>query len=347
MDANAEGNQVLEFQGLRELADLLHVLCVVLLPISSSDEGAELVLAEGGLFQGPRSASCLLAGVNEHNDLAARGSLNDLLVSDLVHEHHPLHCFAFIDPNVLLLQRDRSVGLVEVEETWRFLGPMPYLLLFLGGGHLDAQKGGYVFVVGEGSTKSHSTYGLEGAVCSLADDAGEEGFEDGASLVMEHVDLVYDHELDHLKEGSFPCLASDNVPLLGGSHDDLGFFDLVLAKLHVACEFSDFDAIVDPLPAQLPVKSAIQIAHCFSNQCLHGGDVDHLELVHLEVAAKRRPILHAILVQKSQDSEQRDIRLPCASRRTDQHVLIALKCSRVHLRLDPIQRLEWEHSLGP
>ena len=58
-----------------------------------------------------------LTGVTENENLMLSCSFDDLLVADLVHEHHSLDCFFLRDSDVDLFKRYGSVALVEVMQT--------------------------------------------------------------------------------------------------------------------------------------------------------------------------------------------------------------------------------------
>ena len=48
---------------------------------------------------------------------------------------------------------------------------------------------------------------------------------------MQEMDLIDDDQPDELGVGALPRLPGDNIPFLGGTHDDLGGIDLFFVQL--------------------------------------------------------------------------------------------------------------------
>ncbi len=63
--------------------------------------------------------------------------------------------------------------------------------------------------------------------------AGDDGLDDGSSLVVQQVHLVNDEQAHRRRHRHVPTLARDDVPLLGRGHNHLGLRHLLLAQLHV------------------------------------------------------------------------------------------------------------------
>ena len=58
---------------------------------------------------------------------------------------------------------------------------------------------------------------------------------------MKKMDFVKDDEFDELSVGSFPPFPGDNIPLLRGTHNNLGLCNLLLGQLIIPLT----DEIVD------------------------------------------------------------------------------------------------------
>lgn len=68
----------------------------------------------------------------------------------------------------------------------------------------------------------------------LAHGSRDEGLEHGAAPVVEQVNFIDNEQTHELGVGALAALARDDVPLLGGGHDDLRRVDLALGQVYVA-----------------------------------------------------------------------------------------------------------------
>ena len=90
------------------------------------------------------------------------------------------------------------------------------------------------------------------------------------------MDLVDNDELDQIYVGSFSCLSSDNVPLFWCSHNNLGFFNLLLRQVDVSCQLLYRNSVF--------LEPPLKAAHHFGDERLHGSDVDDLEAFEVDSA---------------------------------------------------------------
>jgi hypothetical protein len=91
---------------------------------------------------------------------------------------------------------------------------------------------------------------------------------------MQQVDLVDDHQTHQLRVRAVSALSGDDVPLLGGGHDDLRLPDLLLGQLLVPRELVDRDT-----KGGQPVAEVVD--HLL-HQRLHGSNIHDLETVQVD-----------------------------------------------------------------
>ena len=101
-----------------------------------SKELSDRIVFDGVISEEFGGLGGFLSRVNEDDDLILPSVFEDLLVTDLVRNLHSLDRLLLGNSDELLLERTRSVGRVEVEET-----------LF----RVDVKELGDIFVVGKGS----------------------------------------------------------------------------------------------------------------------------------------------------------------------------------------------------
>ncbi len=86
----------------------------------------------------------------------------------------------------------------------------------------------------------------------LALGAGNQGLDDGTSVVVEEVDFVNDEKAHCRRHRNVPTFARDDVPLLGRGHYHLRFCDLLLGELHISGQLPHHQACIPRPPSRSP-----------------------------------------------------------------------------------------------
>mmetsp|Transcript_43794 Transcript_43794/g.78592 ORF Transcript_43794/g.78592 Transcript_43794/m.78592 type:complete len:219 (-) Transcript_43794:236-892(-) len=182
-------------------------------------EQRKLIPLHGQIPQRLGGLARLCAGMREDEHLIPALALpHRLLVADFVLELESSKSVAFGDSQILHLERHGTVRVIEEEHA------------FFG---IDAQKGGDVGVVGQCGGEAHESDGLRGRF-HLSDNACDNALQHGATIVVQQVNLVDNHQLHQLGVRPSLSLARDNVPFFGGRHDHLRFRDLLPRQAGIA-----------------------------------------------------------------------------------------------------------------
>jgi hypothetical protein len=155
---------------------------------------------------------------------------------------------------------------------------------------------GDVLEVGKGRRKSDKT-NVVVRLFHSTNRTGDDGFEDGTTLVVEEMNLVDDDKADEVGVTRIRRLASDNVPLLRSSNDNLSLGDLLLRELTITGEFVNDD--VERL------ETGREVADHFLDEGFHRSDVDDLEGGEVELACARVAVLGELV----EDREHGDVGL--------------------------------------
>ena len=122
-------------------------------------------------------------------------------------------------------------------------------------------------------------------------------FENGTSLVVKEMDLVDDDEGDEVRVGSIGRFASDDIPFLRSSDDDLSSSDLLLRELSISGKFVNDDAI--------RFESFREVTDHLLDERLHGSDVNNLERGEIEFSS----LLVAVLGELVENCQHGNVRL--------------------------------------
>ena len=311
VDREAVREEVLERLGLGRLALLLQDLARrrVL-----AHEAVDRVVVERHVAQRRRRLRGLGARVHEDEDLVPARLRQHLLVADLVHQLEPLERLLLGDADVLLLQRHGPEAVVEEEHAR---------------GRLDAEQLRHVREVGQRRRQAHEPHGVARRL-DLADRPRDDRLEDGPAVVVEQVDLVDDDQAHELRVRAVAALARDDVPLLRRRDDDLGRLDLRDRQRLVARQLADLHAVRR--------EALAEVEHDLLHEGLHRRDVDDLERVEVDAAARVVLRVLAVRGEAAQHRQHGDVRLAGARRRAEQQVLRRPQRRRQQLGLDRVQR---------
>ena len=259
VDREAVREEVLERLGLGRLALLLQDFARrrVL-----AHEAVDRVVVERHVAQRRRRLRGLGARVHEDEDLVPARLRQHLLVADLVHQLEPLERLLLGDADVLLLQRHGPEAVVEEEHAR---------------GRVDAEQLRHVRKVGQRRRQAHEPHGVARRL-DLADRPRDDRLEDGAAVVVEQVDLVDDDQAHELRVRAVAALARDDVPLLRRRDDDLRRLDLRDRQRLVARQLADLHAVRR--------EALAEVEHDLLHEGLHRRDVDDLERVEVDAAAR-------------------------------------------------------------
>lgn len=196
------------------------------------------------------------------------GPFYDLLVTDLVHEHHAFNGLLFRYSNVYLLEGYRSISLIEHKEPSVGLNP---------------EECSNVFVVGQCRTEGNYADELA-CLLNLAHSSADNSLQNRSTRVMQKMDLVDDDQFNQIDISALTRLSSDNVPLFRGCYDNLGLVNLCSSQMHISSQLSYRYSVFN--------QPFLETTDYFGDQSLHWSDVDNFEALHIECA-----ILAALLAQ--------------------------------------------------
>ena len=225
----------------------------------------------------------LLSRVNEDKHLVSLlpDLLHNLGITNVVHRLQLFDGLLFGDTDEFLLERARTVAAIEMERALD---------------RICAQETSHITVVRKGSTETHNSYRLSSLLGS-ANRSADDALKDGATFIVEEMNLVDDNKADKVGVASFGCLSGNDVVLLRGCDDDLGIGDLLLGELTITCELGNSDTV--------RFQALAKVADLFLNQSLQGRDVYNFEVIQHNLSCFRV----AILPDFSKDREHSDIGL--------------------------------------
>mmetsp|Transcript_38948 Transcript_38948/g.91927 ORF Transcript_38948/g.91927 Transcript_38948/m.91927 type:complete len:286 (+) Transcript_38948:4271-5128(+) len=280
MDAEAGGEKLLDL-AVAALDDLLFPLAVLGVLLGLERRDGPLLLRHlhkslGGLVR-------VLPRVHEHHHLVPLPhTLQDLLVRDL--RHRSLN-FALIVPHHAQKRRlkgDRPVRVVEIEEI---------------AVDVDAEEDSHVLVSRErGGQADDADHALR--TLDLPERASDDGFEHGAAVFVEQMDLVDDQKFDQRGQRRIRTFAGHDIPLFRGDDEHMSVRDLTARELHISSQL---------LHNEAEAREALRKLLCdLSSESLHRGHVDDLELI----APQNTPI--EVLFKLVEHRHHRTLCLACA-----------------------------------
>eukprot|EP00982_Pelagococcus_subviridis_P009504 30927-Pelagococcus_subviridis.AAC.14 len=209
----------------------------------------------GELRELTRGLHRVLSAVHEHHRLLpALQRARALIVRDLRHQVETFHRVSLRHADEHLRQRNRSVALIEHEQ------PRVGDAQELRDVHWVRQRRGQT------DDSDHRLRRLD-----LPVRPRDEGLDHRTAFVVQKVHLVDDQEAQRGRDGNFPALARDDVPLLRGRDDHRRLLELFLRELRVPGE----------LPHRYPERgeSARKRVRDLRGERLHRRDVHNLKVV--------------------------------------------------------------------